>query len=61
MKIADAYVLLHDYQVPGYGHVSENWETRTQADGTFSMVVEPGCYDLFVERCDVAVLPGNLC
>ena len=59
--IADAYVLLHDYQVPGHGKVSENWETRTQEDGSFSLVVEPRCYDLFVSKGAMLPYSQRIC
>jgi hypothetical protein len=48
--VSDAYVLLHDYQAPGDGYKSENWEMRTQKDGSFALSVEPRCYDLFLSQ-----------
>src|SRR5260370_41043121 len=59
--IADAYVLLHDYQVPGHGNLSENWETRTQEDGSFSFVVEPRCYDLLVSKGAMPPYSQRIC
>jgi hypothetical protein len=59
--IADVYVLLHDYQISGRGQTSENWETRTQADGSFSFVVEPGCYDLFVSKGAMLPYSQRIC
>jgi hypothetical protein len=61
VKIADAYVLLHDYQAPGHGQISENWETRTQADGSSSVVVEPRCYDLFVSKGAMLPYSQRIC
>ena len=61
VKIADAYVLLHDYQAPGNGLVSGNWETRTQADGSFSVLVEPRCYDLFVSKGAMLPYSQRIC
>jgi len=47
--IEGAYVLLHDYAMLGNGYTSENWETRTLADGRFTMSLDPRrCYDIFV-------------
>ena len=46
--IKAAFVLLRDYQSPSEGYVAQKWETRTEADGSFSFVMEPGCYDIFV-------------
>lgn len=59
--IAEAYVLLHDYQISGHGIVSENWEARTQADGGFSLVVEAGCYDLFVSKGAMLPYSQRIC
>jgi len=59
--IGDAYVVLHDYQTSGHGNVSENWETRTQADGSFSFVVEPRCYDLFVSKGAMLPYSQRIC
>jgi hypothetical protein len=46
--VASAFVLVRDYQQTSQGYVSDTWESRTEVDGSFSLVVEPGCYDLFV-------------
>ena len=59
--VADAYVLLHDYQTHGHGLVAENWETRTQADGSFSFAVEPRCYDLFVSQAVMLPYSQKIC
>jgi hypothetical protein len=59
--IGDAYVVLHDYQTSGHGNVSENWETRTHADGSFSFMVEPRCYDLFVSQGAMVPYSQRIC
>jgi hypothetical protein len=59
--IGDAYVLLHDYQISGLGHISENWETRTPTDGSFSFAVEPRCYDLFVSKGAMLPYSQRIC
>ena len=46
--IKAAFVLVRDYQSPPEGYVAQKWETRTDTDGSFSFVMEPGCYDIFV-------------
>jgi len=61
VKIADAYVLLHDYQTGGNSLISENWETQTLADGSFSVVVEPRCYDLFVSKGAMLPYSQRIC
>ena len=59
--IADVDVLLHDYQISGHGTVSENWEARTHADGGFSIVAEPRCYDLFVSKGAMLPYSQRIC
>ena len=39
-----AYVFLRDYQA------GTQWEMHTEANGGFSFVVDPGCYDIFVSN-----------
>jgi hypothetical protein len=39
-----ANVFLRDYQS------GTQWEMHTEADGGFSFVVDPGCYDIFVSN-----------
>jgi len=46
--IKGAFVLVRDYQSPSEGYVAQKWETRTETNGSFSFVMEPGCYDIFV-------------
>lgn len=46
--VASAFILVRDYQQTSQDYVAHKWETRTEADGTFSLVMEPGCYDIFV-------------
>jgi len=46
--VAAAFVLVRDYQQTSQGYVADRWETRTEVDGSFSLEVEPGCYDIFV-------------
>ena len=43
-----AFVLIRDYRLPGAGNVSDKWESRTAADGSFSFTAPRGCYDIFV-------------
>lgn len=59
--ISDAYVLLHDYQASGAGYNSQNWETRTSADGSFTFSVEPRCYDLFVSKGAMLPYSQRIC
>ena len=42
-----AFVLIRDYQQLG-GFVSDRWESRTAADGSFSFATPNGCYDIFI-------------
>ena len=46
--VAAAFVLVRDYQQTSQDYVANKWETRTEADGSFLLVMEPGCYDIFV-------------
>ena len=46
--IQGAFVLMRNYQQPGGEYVSDRWESRTAADGSFSLAAPRGCYDLFV-------------
>ena len=46
--IQGAFVLLRDCDSVGQDFVSKNWQIQTEAHGRFSLVVKPGCYDLFV-------------
>src|SRR3954465_8994204 len=46
--VIGAFVIVVDYQRAGQEHVSHKWETRTEAGGSFAVVMEPGCYDIFV-------------
>ena len=47
--IKAAFVLLRDYEPQNpAAYVSDKWETRTEKDGSFSFIVQPGCYDVFV-------------
>ena len=46
--IKGAFVLVRDYQSPSEDYVAQDWETRTETDGSFSFVMDPGCYDIFV-------------
>jgi hypothetical protein len=43
-----AFVLIRDYQQADQGYISDRWESRTAADGSFSFAVPRGCYDIFV-------------
>ena len=46
--VASAFILVRDYQQTSQDYVANKWETRTEADGSFSLVMQPGCYDIFV-------------
>jgi hypothetical protein len=46
--IERAFVLIRDYQQPSAGYISDSWESRTGADGSFSFTAPRGCYDIFV-------------
>ncbi|HKT88247.1 MAG TPA: carboxypeptidase-like regulatory domain-containing protein [Candidatus Sulfotelmatobacter sp.] len=46
--IEGAFVLIRDYQQLNQGFVSDRWESRTGADGSFSFAAPNGCYDIFV-------------
>ena len=39
-----AYVFVRDYQA------GTQWEMHAEADGGFSFVVHPGCYDVFISQ-----------
>jgi hypothetical protein len=46
--IKAVFVLVRDFDASNQEYVSNKWETRTGADGTFSFVIQSGCYDIFV-------------
>src|SRR4051812_27736539 len=46
--VPSAFILVRDYQRASQDFVSDKWETRTEVDGSFSLVMEQGCYDIFV-------------
>jgi hypothetical protein len=46
--IKGAFVLLRDYEQTDAEYVSDRWEGRTAADGSFSFAAPSGCYDLFI-------------
>ena len=46
--VPSAFILVRDYQRACQDYVADKWETRTEVDGTFSLVMEQGCYDIFV-------------
>lgn len=43
-----AFVVLRDYQQADAAHISDSWQSRTEAGGSFSFAVPRGCYDIFV-------------
>ncbi len=43
-----AFVLIRDYRQAGAGYISDRWQSRTAADGSFSFAAPRGCYDIFV-------------
>jgi hypothetical protein len=46
--IVGAFVLIRNYQQADAEYVSDRWESRTAADGSFSFAAPGGCYDVFV-------------
>ena len=46
--VPHAFILVRDYQEAGQDYIADKWETRTEADGSFSLVLEQRCYDIFV-------------
>ena len=46
--IKAAFVLVRDFGIFSEDYVSDRWETRTEQDGSFSLMIQPGCYDIFV-------------
>ena len=52
--VQSAFVLVRDYQQSSQD--TQKWETRTAGDGSFSLLMPPGCYDIFVSA-DVMLLP----
>jgi len=60
--ISDAFVLMHDYQSSGHGSTSENWEGRTQGDGSITFSgVEGRCYDVFVSKGAMLPYSQRIC
>jgi hypothetical protein len=53
--LRDAYVFVRDYQA------GTQWETHTEADGGFSFVVEPGCYDIFISQAGFLPFSQRIC
>lgn len=41
-----AFIIVRDYEQSSQD--SQRWETRTAPDGSFSLTVPAGCYDIFV-------------
>jgi hypothetical protein len=51
-----AHVFVRDYQA------GTQWEMYTEADGGFSFVVDPGCYDIFNFTGGISsFFPENMC
>src|ERR1700749_1209458 len=46
--VPHAFVLVRDYQEASEDYITDKWDTRTEADGSFSLVLEQRCYDIFV-------------
>jgi hypothetical protein len=46
--IKGAFVLVRDYEKTSQNYVANKWETQTEANGKFSFVLQPGCYDIFI-------------
>lgn len=47
-RINAAFVLIRDYQSPAPGYGAGKWQTETESDGTFSVLIQPGCFDIFI-------------
>ena len=56
--IEGAFVLIRDYQQLNQGFVSDRWESRTGADGSFSFAAPNGCYDIFVSGKYAYIVEG---
>jgi Carboxypeptidase regulatory-like domain len=50
-----AYVFVRDYQA------GTQWEMHTEADGSFSFVVDPGCYDIFISQAIFLPFSQRIC
>jgi hypothetical protein len=46
--VPSAFILVRDYQQASQDYIAHKWETRTEVNGSFSLVMEQGCYDIFV-------------
>ena len=46
--VEGAFVVVHDFQQLDQAYVSSKWESNTAVDGSFSFVVQMGCYDILV-------------
>jgi len=55
-----AFILVHDPSASEPEYVARNWELNT-TDGTFSIVLSPGCYDLFVSESWFHPLTERIC
>lgn len=53
--LRSAHVFLRDYQA------GTQWEMSTEADGRFSFVVDPGCYDIFVSQAMFLPFSRRIC
>jgi len=40
---------------------SHDWQMRTEADGVFSFVLDPGCYDIFVSNAVFLPFSKRIC
>jgi hypothetical protein len=50
-----AHVFVRDYQA------GTQWEMYTEADGGFSFVVDPGCYDIFISQAVFLPFSQRIC
>ena len=55
-----AFILVHDPSASDPEYVARNWELNT-TDGKFSIVLSPGCYDLFVSESWFHPLTERIC
>lgn len=46
--VGGALIVVRDYQQLDQGNVSSKWESHTAADGSFSFLMQTGCYDILV-------------
>lgn len=58
--IGNAFILIHDYAQPSPS-ISQNYELTTAQDGSFTVNVTAGCYDIFVSAAIVKPHTRRVC